>query len=727
MTAGPLSVEIVATFCVAAALLYRYGDWRNHHVFVTISVLIAWYFSLIIVFVIPMDVSRTAYNKCVRDHDLPVSTTTVAPPSNDTILPDNVTITTVTTANTSVTTAVPSTAAFFGSSSDAPITVGPSPEPTPCERPWSYVSEAVMIDLWRVVYWTSQALTWLIMPMTQSYTQAGDFTVKGKLRTALVDNAIYYGSYLIIAIILLIYISTQPGVHVDGPHLKLIASSASNTWGLFLLVLLLGYSLVEVPRALWHAAQRGWSLRHGYFRVAKLSAERSEAEEALDDVLDSLQLASEAISGSHPLRPCVDTVLAKVPGGLQQRMKRRQRAGDAAPMPTQKSLVALHRQVIRALQHHHRTEAQWEMLIEEVIELEDVSENQRHRDGYFKPSLPRPPSWTSLIIGARLEWYWKCRLRGYALRCLSVVCAITSFMVVWSELTFFNKSPTLSLFAVFINAAKSNYDYLAIEVISSLTIAYLCVCTYYTIFKIRVLNFYYLAPNHQTDQHSLIFSGMLLCRLTPPLCLNFLGMIHMDSHIIKDRVDETAYTKIMGHMDVLAILSEGFNIYFPMCVLAFCLATWFSLGARLLSFLGFQQFLDQDEITTDLTDEGRELVRREHRRRQRQSGAETRPAPRTDSAPTGGGGGGWGSQAYRAAVQRAEQRMRSFLPRSESGESARLELLGSPDPPFPGRERPARDSWTEPDVESVGRVGDDGFSYSRTGRPAAPRGIFDDV
>ena len=85
------------------------------------------------------------------------------------------------------------------------------------------------------------------------------------------------------------------------PHLKLIASSASNTWGLFLLVLLLGYSLVEVPRALWHAAQRGWSLRHGYFRVAKLSAERSEAEEALDDVLDVSWLLAALCQTVYPL------------------------------------------------------------------------------------------------------------------------------------------------------------------------------------------------------------------------------------------------------------------------------------------------------------------------------------------------------------------------------------------------------------------------------------------
>jgi len=66
----------------------------------------------------------------------------------------------------------------------------------------------------------------------------------------------------------------------------------------------------------------------------------------------------------------------------------------------------------------------------------------------------------------------------------------------------------------------------------------------------------------------------------------------------------------MGHMDVISIISDGFNVYFPMAILAFCLATYFSLGSRLLSMLGFQQFLDDDEFTTDLVDEGRELIKR---------------------------------------------------------------------------------------------------------------------
>ena len=132
-----------------------------------------------------------------------------------------------------------------------------------------------------------------------------------------------------------------------------------------------------------------------------------------------------------------------------------------------------------------------------------------------------------------------------------------------------------------------------------------------------MLNYYYLASNHQSDEYTLLFSGALLCRLTPPLCLNFLSLIHMDSHVIQAQVMETAYTRVMGHMDVVSIVSDYFNIYFPILLLGLTTATYFSLGSRLLSTLGFQQFLDQEELTGELVEEGKELVKREKRRRDR--------------------------------------------------------------------------------------------------------------
>ena len=66
----------------------------------------------------------------------------------------------------------------------------------------------------------------------------------------------------------------------------------------------------------------------------------------------------------------------------------------------------------------------------------------------------------------------------------------------------------------------------------------------------------------------------------------------------------------MGHMDVIKIISDGFNIYFPMMIVALCLATYYSLGSRLLSALGFQQFMSDDDLTTDLIEEGKTLVNR---------------------------------------------------------------------------------------------------------------------
>ncbi|VDP62624.1 unnamed protein product [Heligmosomoides polygyrus] len=105
----------------------------------------------------------------------------------------------------------------------------------------------------------------------------------------------------------------------------------------------------------------------------------------------------------------------------------------------------------------------------------------------------------------------------------------------------------------------------------------------------------------------------LLCRLTPPLCLNFLGMIHLDSHITlaKDFGVETQFTKLMGHLDVLPILAKGINIYLPICILLFCAVTYYKLGTYLLHSLGFDQFVASDEFTQDMVTAGKALVQLE--------------------------------------------------------------------------------------------------------------------
>ncbi|KAI5719725.1 hypothetical protein M8J76_013893 [Diaphorina citri] len=250
------------------------------------------------------------------------------------------------------------------------------------------------------------------------------------------------------------------------------------------------------------------------------------------------------------------------------------------------------------------------MMVQQVILLEDIEKNQGNRERLFVHTFPQDHAKSYLAVNPKLEWYWRCWVEPKLMLVLGVGAGLMSLAVLWSEC------------------------------LTLVGIAYLCFCAYSTVFKIRLLNFVYLAPHQLTDEYSLIFAGMLLCRLTPPLCLNFLGMIHMDSHIIQNHALETYYTQVMGHMDVISFISDGFNIYFPMLI----------VGSKLLSIVGFHQFLTDDEVTTDLIDEGKTLITREKRKRQRMEETQGRQrefqerfntsAASLRTLPSGRGGGG---------------------------------------------------------------------------------------
>lgn len=602
MSGAVLVVEMVVVFFLALFLLHRYGDFRKQQRMVLFGTLLAWYLCFLIVFILPLDVSTTVYNQCVKDQKQ--QRPTVGPePSNHS-----------TAANSS---APPTSSSVLES----------------CYQPWSFIPDGILPVFWRVVYWTSQCLTWLLLPFMQSYARSGGFSITGKIQTALIENAIYYGTYLLIFGSLLIYVAVHPTWHLSWYQLQTIGITAANTWGLFLLVLLLGYGLVEIPRSYWDASRRGHLLVRTYFKASKLMTEKADAEETLEDVMEEVKKVSESIKYNHPLRKFMDTILRKCPLDYQEKMGRNMDDYEDfddkqnSCCPNEKSLVKLHKQVIYAVQRHNRTRVQWQILFQQAVHLEDVSKNESSSSHQFVHSFPSPEdrAWFSrYFYTPTVEWYWECLLKRWSYRVLALLLSLFSLAVVWSECTFFSTHPVLSLFAVFVQLAERDYNYLYIQMACFVTIFFLCTCVYSTVFRIRVFNYYYLASHHQTDAYSLQFSGMLFCRLTPPLCLNFLGLIHMDSAISHQQREQTAYTSIMGSMQVLSFIANGFYIYYPMLIVLLCIATYFSLGTRCLNLLGFQQFMTDSEMTSDLIDEGKELIRREKRKRQRIEDGENR-------------------------------------------------------------------------------------------------------
>ena len=63
-----------------------------------------------------------------------------------------------------------------------------------------------------------------------------------------------------------------------------------------------------------------------------------------------------------------------------------------------------------------------------------------------------------------LEWYWRVWLLPWLLRFTAILLFLLSVTLVWSEVTFFNVQPVLSIFAQMIRSASKGYYYFYVEV-----------------------------------------------------------------------------------------------------------------------------------------------------------------------------------------------------------------------------------------------------------------------
>lgn len=459
----------------------------NTNIITVVGVFISWFFSFMVIFMLPADLTSTAYRQCVLDFQNSINNSTDV---NSTTLLSDISISTSNLTSPSIQTNlahIPQNSLLLNSNSQLDTTNlvhsnGSSNITNPCITPWNYVSDNVLTKLWRFIYWTSQILTWLVLPIMQSYSMAGDFTTVDKLKSAVRANLIYYSSFGAIFIVLLIYVIFKSGLDFAG--LKVIAISSSNTWGLFLLVVLLGYGLVELPRFIINLSRYTQLLSRQYFRVARLNAEKCEAEEKLDDVLEEIHSALTALGNNehHPLKRYLNQIVDKCPPDWKRRSNafRRQAAAsnsmyDSDPSKSRNydinSMIQLHRRVISAVHYHRQINYRWNHMIKEVIEWEDVARNQMESQisassRVFKSTLPKERSVIYSIYSTKVEWYWKCLIRVWLLRVVGIIMAAFSIAVVWSEIAFPISvfSPKLSIFAYFVDTFQVSQKYFQLEV-----------------------------------------------------------------------------------------------------------------------------------------------------------------------------------------------------------------------------------------------------------------------
>ncbi|KAJ2451621.1 hypothetical protein GGF42_004218 [Coemansia sp. RSA 2424] len=511
-----------------------------------------------------------------------------------------------------------------------------------------YIGSDFTRRLWIGLYWFMYMLTWLVLPIMMSYVDSGAFSFKDRLHESCWSNLQFYGYSGAVGLVVVGYIALTRGVF--GADLVAFLMALANFWGLFLVITLMGFGLVSIPRKLWRRGDLALELTKIENRAMAYKDSAYDSELELAEVVCEAQMVSSRVGATDELRVCIDQILEhcrgpaaadRSPGVAQNN------AALAARIPAQISLAylaALHNRVKRAVLKEERDRWRWSRSASRAFFLQDAIASRANPSRQLESSL-RP--WSQWSLARRsAAWWWFTSLRPLAYRLLTVAAAVLSIVVLWSELTFnFGTSSRLS--AVHYLLRTLGLSYFSIELTSIVIIAYMSLCAYSSVMKLRIFNIYSLESHHHTNERSLLFCGAYLCRLMFPLCYNFLNMAGGGGNEVEE---VTEFARFMDQIDLVPVLGEQSNRVIPVLIMIPAALAFFNVHGRVMEYFSADRAAGSPRSSDDAEDdedtelgplclpreEGRGLLVEARRAAERQQGvdADTLPGARRYS-PSG--------------------------------------------------------------------------------------------
>ncbi|KAJ2697344.1 hypothetical protein H4R19_005671, partial [Coemansia spiralis] len=476
-----------------------------------------------------------------------------------------------------------------------------------CDEPLGYIGSHFTRRLWAGLYWSMYLLTWLVLPVMMSYVDSGAFTFRDRMRESLWSNVQFYGVSGAIGLVVVGYFAVTRGIF--GTDLVAFLMAAANFWGLFLVITFMGVGLVSIPRRLWRRGNLDLELAKIEARAMAHKDKAYDSSLELAEVATEIRLAALRVNLTDDLRPCVDRVLALCPKPDAVRPPA-QTAVPASRIPadiTEPYLATLHNKIKRAVLKEERDRWRWHRAARRAFFLQDAIESRGNPRRQLESSLSPWSRWSMARRSA--AWWWHIALRPLVYRVLALAAAVLSVSIIWSELTF---NLAASHFSVVRYLLRSlGLTYLAIELTSIVIIAYMCLCAYSSVMKLRIFNIFSLESHHHTNERSLLFCGAYLCRLMFPLCYNFLSMA--GSSIGDDNTgssDVTEFSQFMDRIDLVPILGEQSNRAIPVLIMVPAVLTFLNVHGRVAEFFSINRVgrgvrtPDADDDVDDDDDDG---------------------------------------------------------------------------------------------------------------------------
>ncbi|OUZ99602.1 LMBR1-like membrane protein [Macleaya cordata] len=365
-----------------------------------------------------------------------------------------------------------------------------------------------------------------------------------------------------------------------------LAMACSNTFGLVTGAFLLGFGLSEIPRSTWRNAD--WTTRQKVLshKVAKMAVKLDDAHQEFSNAIVVAQATSNQMSKRDPLRPYMNVIDKMLYEMFREDPSFKPQGGrlgenDMDYDTDEKSMATLRRQLRVAREEYYRYKSEYMTYVMEALELEDTMKNYEHRVGTgWKYNSSFRPGRTG-TLGSLLdttELVWRCIIRKQLEKLLAIIFGCMSVAILLAEATLLPSGVDLSLFSLLIKAVGK--EEMLVQVAAFIPLMYMCMCTYYSLFKIGMLMFYSFTPR-QTSSVSLLMICSMVARYAPPISYNFLNLIRLDGNA------KTIFEKRMGNIDdAVPFFGKGFNKIYPLIMVIYTILVASNFFDRVVDFFG---------------------------------------------------------------------------------------------------------------------------------------------
>jgi hypothetical protein len=461
-----------------------------------------------------------------------------------------------------------------------------------------WLSDTVVYKSWRIVYWLTFALTWMILPLLGEYCDSGYREPKARVQYALRSNGRYWLIMLGCSVVGSVYLIWYNGFELET--FKSLAMALAYTWGLILGIYLMGHGLVAFPRSLFRYASISGRLKKIRSQAPKVHEKLVEALEKLDGYEEQVvQLKQRKNGTAKEFQEWIDELAEK--GSLPESRAGgvgRTTATTIPPVITERYLADLTRKLKRARHAKCRFENEWDRLVRKAVRTQSILDSKGSQRLEFNTSAyPSPQHWHSRFT--LLTPYTRYHLHVHAIPALTYfawfVTILASISIVWSECVREiqeiggHKLSIIGWTVVHRQSSSRSQIGFGGQIIAAAWLCYMCICAFYSLTEVKIWGNRALVRRN-TYQESATWYGLQVAKLTVPLSYNFLTMTD------KPIWNETMFHKFLGRLIDLSPLGKNFSAFFPIFILVPVFATAFGLYGKIRNICGFGDLLeDTDE------------------------------------------------------------------------------------------------------------------------------------